>query len=88
MLLRSGSGLGSVYVKMKLYLCLIWMRVSMHDVIEGGLCMEKAAFRECIASQNNSNWDKHIERKSALYSRPDDIRSPFARELYMLIYAT
>lgn len=29
----------------------------------------------------NDNWEKLTERTSELYSRNDDVRSPFARDL-------
>lgn len=49
--------------------------------------MEKAKFRAVAATAENKNWEKLIERKSELYSRKDDIRSPFARDYTRILHS-
>ena len=44
--------------------------------------MVKDTFRTVAATPGNSNWEKLTERRASLYSREDDVRSPFARGLY------
>lgn len=44
--------------------------------------MSKEKFKSVAAMPKNDNWEKLTERTSELYSRNDDVRSPFARDLY------
>lgn len=49
--------------------------------------MAKPKFKNLAASPNNSNWEILTSRKSKLYSRPDDIRSPFARDYTRILHS-
>lgn len=40
--------------------------------------MSKEKFKSVAAMPKNDNWEKLTERTSELYSRNDDVRSPFA----------
>ena len=35
----------------------------------------------------NDNWEKLTERTSELYSRNDDVRSPFARDYTRILHS-
>lgn len=48
--------------------------------------MEKK-FEEYAALEKNENWEKLIHRQTALYSRSDDIRSPFARDYTRVLHS-
>lgn len=49
--------------------------------------MTKGVFQEYATNENNSNWDKLTARPSNLYSRTDDIRSPFARDYTRILHS-
>lgn len=49
--------------------------------------MAKARFQKVAAFPNNENWELLISRQSKLYSRPDDIRSPFARDYTRILHS-
>lgn len=49
--------------------------------------MEKLKFRNCAATNENKNWEKYIQRQQELYSRTDDIRSPFARDYTRILHS-
>lgn len=49
--------------------------------------MKQAQFNECAATPDNANWELLTSRKSNLYSRPDDIRSPFARDYTRILHS-
>lgn len=49
--------------------------------------MTKLNFRKYAASSNNENWELLTSRQSELYSRPDDIRSPFARDYTRILHS-
>lgn len=49
--------------------------------------MEKALFQNYAVVPGNHNWDKLISRESNLYARPDDIRSPFARDYTRILHS-
>lgn len=49
--------------------------------------MAKTKFQNCAASPNNDNWELLTSRQSKLYSRPDDIRSPFARDYTRILHS-
>lgn len=49
--------------------------------------MAKAKFQKVAAFSTNENWDKLISRQGKLYSRPDDIRSPFARDYTRILHS-
>ncbi len=50
--------------------------------------MVKLKFKNLATFPNNSNWELLISRQSELYSRPDDIRSPFARDYTRILHST
>ncbi len=49
--------------------------------------MSAPKFIEQAATSRNPNWEKLISRQSELYSRPDDIRSPFARDYTRVLHS-
>ncbi len=50
--------------------------------------MDKEKRFESVAmNANNPNWQEAISRKSALYSRDDDIRSPFIRDYTRVLHS-
>lgn len=49
--------------------------------------MSEQKFREVAASPENPNWEKFISREHELYSRTDDIRSPFARDYTRILHS-
>lgn len=49
--------------------------------------MTNGIFQNYATNENNENWDKFIERPSLLYSRNDDIRSPFARDYTRILHS-
>lgn len=50
--------------------------------------MAKPKFHKVAVQPNNKNWDLFISRKSELYSRSDDIRSPFARDYTRILHSS
>ena len=48
--------------------------------------MEDNKFKEVAMNPDNVDWDKMIERKTELYSRKDDVRSPFARDYTRILH--
>ena len=55
--------------------------------MKGVITTEQLLFYEYAAKQGNANWEKLISRESNLYSRPDDIRSPFARDYTRILHS-
>lgn len=49
--------------------------------------MAKTTFQKYAALPNNDNWELLTSRQSELYSRPDDIRSPFARDYTRILHS-
>ena len=49
--------------------------------------MGNATFYDYSATKNNPAWEKLISRQSQLYSRGDDIRSPFARDYTRVLHS-
>lgn len=49
--------------------------------------MEKLKFSDYAATENNPNWEKLISRQNDLYSRKNDIRSPFARDYTRVLHS-
>ena len=49
--------------------------------------MNKNSFAQVAARPENKIWDKLIKRSSELYERPDDIRSPFARDYTRILHS-
>ncbi len=49
--------------------------------------MAKTTFQKFAALPNNDNWELLTSRQSELYSRPDDIRSPFARDYTRILHS-
>lgn len=50
--------------------------------------MEKLKFLKVAATPENPNWEKFISREKELYSRTDDIRSPFNRDYTRILHST
>jgi dGTPase len=49
--------------------------------------MAREKFRKVAATRENSNWEKLIERSTCLYSRKDEVRSPFARDYTRILHS-
>ena len=49
--------------------------------------MSKKKFQSVAAVPENKNWDILASRQDDLYSRPDDIRSPFARDYTRILHS-
>lgn len=49
--------------------------------------MGNKKFKSVLANEKSSNWNKLIARPSSLYSRSDDIRSPFARDYTRILHS-
>lgn len=50
--------------------------------------MNTKKFREFAANENHPHWQMLISRRSPLYSRPDDIRTPFTRDYTRILHST
>ena len=48
--------------------------------------MNKNAFADVAATENNSKWEGLTSRPAELYSRGDEIRSPFARDYTRILH--
>lgn len=44
-------------------------------------------FEVVAANENNKNWDKLIARQTPLYSRADDVRTPFGRDYTRILHS-
>ena len=49
--------------------------------------MAKEKFKLVAATTKNANWEKLTERATSLYSRDDDVRSPFARDYTRILHS-
>lgn len=49
--------------------------------------MSKQKFRGYATTKGAPNWETLVSRQSELYSRPDDIRSPFARDYTRILHS-
>lgn len=49
--------------------------------------MNKGIFRDVAAFESNEKWNDLIKRESDLYSRYDDVRSPFARDYTRILHS-
>ena len=49
--------------------------------------MNKRIFQDVAVTKDNPNWEKLTSRQSQLYSREDDIRSPFARDYTRVLHS-
>lgn len=49
--------------------------------------MSKQKFKSLAVFPNNNNWNLLTSRESELYSRADDIRSPFARDYTRILHS-
>jgi len=49
--------------------------------------LAKVPFRNVAVFPNNKNWGLLVSRSSKLYSRSDDIRSPFARDYTRILHS-
>ena len=45
-------------------------------------------FKKFAATENNPNWEQLISRKTELYERIDDIRTPFGRDYTRILHST
>lgn len=49
--------------------------------------MANEKFKSVAATLENKSWEKLISRQTELYSRPDDVRSPFARDYTRILHS-
>ncbi len=49
--------------------------------------MQKQLFKEYAVNVSNPNWEIYISRQNELYSREDDIRSPFSRDYTRILHS-
>ena len=49
--------------------------------------MAKEKFKSVATTSKNANWEKLIKRTTCLYSRNDDVRSPFARDYTRILHS-
>lgn len=49
--------------------------------------MAKGIFQNEATTENNPKWEELIKRPSNLYSRNDDIRTPFARDYTRILHS-
>lgn len=49
--------------------------------------MRNTTFSSVAAAEDNPNWEELIQREQALYSRGDDVRSPFARDYTRILHS-
>ena len=49
--------------------------------------MEKEKFKSVATTSKNANWEKLTKRTTCLYSRNDDVRSPFARDYTRILHS-
>lgn len=49
--------------------------------------MSELRFSKCAANPDHPDWEKLISRQCELYSRRDDVRSPFARDYTRLLHS-
>lgn len=50
--------------------------------------MDSKKFQEFSADEHHPYWHKLISRRGPLYSRPDDIRTPFTRDYTRILHST
>ena len=48
--------------------------------------MKENLFESVASREENSAWQTHIKREKALYSRPNDIRSPYERDYTRILH--
>lgn len=56
-------------------------------IIGGNVQMKTKKFENVATVEENSNWNALVKREKALYSRPDDVRSPFARDYTRILHS-
>ncbi len=49
--------------------------------------MPQNSFSKFAAAPGSPNWERLISRQSEIYSRPDDIRTPFARDYTRILHS-
>lgn len=49
--------------------------------------MEKGLFREFASNEHNPDWNNHIERRTPLYARKNDIRSEYERDYTRILHS-
>ena len=50
--------------------------------------MNRNAFKTVAATEDNERYAELVARPEPLYSRPDEIRSPFARDYTRILHST
>ncbi|MBQ3077795.1 MAG: metal-dependent phosphohydrolase, partial [Clostridia bacterium] len=50
--------------------------------------MTEKKFEAVAATKDNPNWDQLVRRKSNLYPRDNDVRSPFVRDYTRILHST
>ena len=48
--------------------------------------MEKRKFVDVASVQSNPNWEIHTKRECLLYSRSNDIRTPYERDYTRILH--
>ena len=49
--------------------------------------MSTKKFKNEAVTSKNKNWEKFVSRENSLYSRSDDVRSPFARDYTRILHS-
>lgn len=49
--------------------------------------MSKEKFKSVAATSKNVKWEQLISRQTELYSRKDEVRSPFARDYTRILHS-
>ena len=49
--------------------------------------MAKEKFKSVAAASKNPKWEQLISRQTELYSRDDEVRSPFARDYTRILHS-
>ena len=63
------------------------IKVLLTNKIFGGIILSKLKFENHATFPNNIHWELLTSRQSELYFRPDDIRSPFARDYTRILHS-
>ena len=49
--------------------------------------MVRDLFKEYASGENNTDWEYHIERRTPLYTRKNDIRSEYERDYTRILHS-
>ena len=49
--------------------------------------MVRDLFKEYASGENNPDWEYHIERRTPLYTRKNDIRSEYERDYTRILHS-